>query len=228
MAKILLVEDEVNIASFIERGLHEFGYDVHVACDGESAWISLSKESYHLLILDVIMPGMSGLQLCRMFREKYGYQVPVIMLTALGTADDIVGGLEAGADDYLVKPFRFIELEARIRALLRRAGMEVSEPLELSLQCGDLSLDPATRRATRKKKVINLTIKEYRLLECLLKHKGTAVSREDLLKYVWEEKEFDRTNVVDVYVNYVRGKIDKDFSRKLIRTVAGIGYMIDA
>ncbi len=228
MATILLVEDEANIASFIERGLQEFGYEVRVAADGDTAWGCICQENFHLLILDVMVPGIDGLTLCRRFREKQGYQVPVIMLTALGTTDDIVRGLEVGADDYLVKPFRFVELEARIRALLRRAGVEMAAVPETLLQCSDLSLDPASRRATRKGKVINLTIKEYRLLECLLKHKGTAVSREDLLRYVWEEKEFDRTNVVDVYVNYVRGKIDKGFSRKLIHTVSGIGYLIDA
>ncbi len=225
MPKILLVEDEVNIASFIERGLQEFGYEVRVAYDGETGWAYLEKEAFHVLILDVVMPKISGLQLCHRFREKFGYQVPVIMLTALGTTEDIVNGLEAGADDYLVKPFRFVELEARIRALLRRSGVDTSgSPV---LQCGDLSLDAASRRAQRKGKEINLTMKEFRLLECLMKHKGTAVSREDLLRYVWEEKAFDRTNVVDVYVNYVRGKVDKGFSRKLIRTVTGIGYMID-
>ncbi len=224
MATILLVEDEVNIASFIERGLQEFGYAVKVAADGAVAWDLIREEAFHLLILDVMLPGIDGLTLCRMFRERQGYQVPVIMLTALGTTDDIVRGLEAGADDYLVKPFRFVELEARIRALLRRAGVDISDTV---LQCGDLTLDPASRRATRKGSVINLTLKEYRLLECLMKHKGTAVSRDDLLRYVWEEKEFDRTNVVDVYVNYVRGKVDKGYSRKLIRTVSGVGYLID-
>lgn len=225
MAKILLVEDEVNIASFIERGLQEFGHEVCVAYNGEAGWELVRKENPQLLVLDVVVPKIDGLQLCHMYREKYGYQTPVIMLTALGTTDDIVRGLDAGADDYLVKPFRFVELEARIKAMLRRVGVDTTAT---SLQCGDLSLDADNRRAIRKGKVIPLTIKEFRMLECLMRNKGTAVSREDLQRYVWEEKEFDRTNVVDVYVNYLRGKVDKGFSRKLIRTVTGIGYMIES
>ena len=225
MAKILLVEDEVNIASFIERGLQEFNHQVTVAPNGQIAWEILQKESFHLLVLDVIVPKINGLELCRRYREQFGYHSPIIMLTALGTTEDIVKGLDAGADDYLVKPFRFLELEARIKALLRRSG---ADQIESSLQCGDLSLDPDNRRAIRKGKVINLTIKEYRLLERLMSEQGKAVHREDLLKHVWGEKEFDRsTNVVDVYVNYLRGKVDKGFRRKLIQTVSGVGYMIE-
>ena len=124
MAKILLVEDEINIASFIERGLQEFGHEVRVANDGQAGWELVQQEDFQLLILDIIMPKMNGLQLCKQYRQTYGYQSPVIMLTALGTTDDIVNGLDAGADDYLVKPFSFQELEARIKALLRRTGVE--------------------------------------------------------------------------------------------------------
>ena len=139
MAKILLVEDEINIASFIERGLQEFGHEVRVANDGQAGWELVQQEDFQLLILDIIMPKMNGLQLCKQYRQTYGYQSPVIMLTALGTTDDIVNGLDAGADDYLVKPFSFQELEARIKALLRRTGVEPAVPL---LSCGDLTLDP--------------------------------------------------------------------------------------
>jgi len=226
MAKILLVEDERNIASFIERGLQELGHQIKIGYDGEAGWELLRKETFDLLIFDVIMPKMNGLQLSRQYREQYGYQTPVLMLTALGTTDDIVSGLDAGADDYLVKPFSFQELTARMNALLRRAGVENPSP-ERILQCGDLSLDPPNHRAIRNGKVINLTLREYRLLEYLIMNQGVAVSRTDLFTHVWE-KEPDRTNVVDVYVNYLRGKIEKGFKRKLIRTVTGVGYMIEA
>ena len=225
MAKILLVEDERNIASFIERGLHEFGHTVSVTHDGTTAWELLQHEAFDLLVLDIIMPGINGLDLCRQYRQKEGYQTPVIMLTALGTTEDIVKGLDAGADDYLVKPFSFQELEARIKALLRRSG---NESVHTALRCGDLVLDPPSHRAIRNGQVIDLTVKEYRLLEYFIQNQGTALSRMNLLKNVWD-KDFDtNTNVVDVYVNYLRTKIDKDFEPKLIRTVVGVGYMMEA
>ncbi|MCD7916342.1 MAG: response regulator transcription factor [Tannerellaceae bacterium] len=225
MANILLVEDEVNIASFIERGLQEFHHQVQVAYDGAAGWEILQKENVDLLILDVIMPKINGLQLCRQYRQLYGFGSPVIMLTALGTTDDIVHGLEAGADDYMVKPFSFRELEARMQVLLRRSRMELTLP---DLQCGDLVLEPQNHRAVRGGKVMDLTVREYRLLEYLVVNQGRALSRQDLLKHVWDKEADRNTNVVDVYVNYVRSKIDKEFDWKLIRTVAGIGYMIEA
>ncbi|RHO73631.1 DNA-binding response regulator [Parabacteroides sp. AF48-14] len=225
MAKILLVEDEVNIASFIERGLLEFGHEVRVAYDGQAGWVLVQQEDFELLILDIIMPKMNGLQLCKQYRQTYGYQSPVIMLTALGTTEDIVSGLDAGADDYLVKPFSFQELEARIKALLRRTGAEPAVPL---LTCGELTLDPSSHRATRGKVVIDLTVKEYRLLEYLIQNQGMAQSRLTLLKNVWDKNFDTNTNVVDVYVNYLRSKIDKDFDHKMIRTVVGVGYMLEA
>ena len=225
MAKILLVEDEVNIASFIERGLLEFGHEVHVAYDCQAGWELVQQEDFELLILDIIMPKMNGLQLCKQYRQTYGYQSPVIMLTALGTTEDIVSGLDAGADDYLVKPFSFQELEARIKALLRRTGAEPAVPL---LTCGELTLDPSSHRATRGKVVIDLTVKEYRLLEYLIQNQGMAQSRLTLLKNVWDKNFDTNTNVVDVYVNYLRSKIDKDFDHKMIRTVVGVGYMLEA
>ena len=225
MAKILLVEDEVNIASFIERGLREFGHEVYVAYDGAAGWELTQKNDFQLLILDIIMPKMNGLQLCQQYRQRFGYHAPVIMLTALGTTEDIVSGLDAGADDYLVKPFSFQELEARIKALLRRSG---NESVHMALRCGDLVLDPPSHRAIRNGQVIDLTVKEYRLLEYFIQNQGTALSRMNLLKNVWD-KDFDtNTNVVDVYVNYLRTKIDKDFEPKLIHTVVGVGYMMEA
>lgn len=192
---------------------------------GRPAGELVQQEDFQLLILDIIMPKMNGLQLCKQYRQTYGYQSPVIMLTALGTTDDIVNGLDAGADDYLVKPFSFQELEARIKALLRRTGAEPAVPL---LSCGDLTLDPSSHRAIRGKVVIDLTVKEYRLLEYLIRNQGTAQSRLTLLKNVWDKNFDTNTNVVDVYVNYLRSKIDKDFDRKLIRTVVGVGYMMEA
>ncbi len=222
MAKIILVEDEINIASFIERGLREFGHEVSVVYDGNAGWELLQNESFDLLILDIIMPGMNGLELCRMYRQRFGYHSPVVMLTALGTTDDIVKGLDAGADDYLVKPFSFQELEARIKALLRRSK-EV--PVQ-QLVCGDLILDCTLRRARRGNMDIDLTVKEYRLLEYFLLHQRAVLSRLTLLRDV-RDKNFDtNTNVVDVYVNYLRAKIDKGFEDKLIHTVVGVGYMM--
>ena len=224
MAKILLVGDEVNIASFIERGLKEFGHTVSVANDGNSGWELIRQEVFDLLIIDIIMPGMNGLELCRLYRRQYGYLVPVIMLTALGTTEDIVKGLDAGADDYLVKPFSFQELEARIKAILRR-GREDSAR---QLVCDDLVLNCNSRRARRGEAEIDLTVKEYRLLEYFMTHQGLVLSRLTLLRDVWDKNFDTNTNVVDVYVNYLRGKIDKDFSKKLIHTVVGSGYIMYA
>lgn len=222
MAKIILVEDEINIASFIERGLREFGHEVSVVYDGNAGWELLQNESFDLLILDIIMPGMNGLELCRMYRQRFGYHSPVVMLTALGTTDDIVKGLDAGADDYLVKPFSFQELEARIKALLRRS----KEVPVLQLVCGDLILDCTLRRARRGNMDIDLTVKEYRLLEYFLLHQRAVLSRLTLLRDVWDKNFDTNTNVVDVYVNYLRAKIDKGFEDKLIHTVVGVGYMM--
>lgn len=223
MAKILLVEDEVNIASFIERGLREFGHEVSVMHEGNAGWELLQEVSFDLLILDIILPGMNGLELCRMYRQRFGYRSPVIMLTALGTTDDIVRGLDAGADDYLVKPFSFQELEARIKALLRRGKEDTTR----RLVCGDLVLDCALRRARRGDMDIDLTVKEYRLLEYFLLHQGVVLSRLTLLRDVWDKNFDTNTNVVDVYVNYLRAKIDKGFENRLIHTVMGVGYMMN-
>lgn len=223
MAKILLVEDEINIASFIERGLKEFGHTVSIAHDGESGWKILQEEIFDLLVFDVIMPKINGLELCRLYRQANGYQTPVIILTALGTTEDIVKGLDAGADDYIVKPFSFQELEARIKALLRgRNDASVSQ-----LTCDDLVLDCNLRRAKRGNIDIELTVKEYRLLEYFMVHQGTALSRTTLLKDVWDKNFDTNTNVVDVYVNYLRVKIDRDFEKKLIHTIVGFGYIMN-
>ena len=227
MARILLVEDERNISSFIERGLQESGHKVVVAFDGSEGWEYTQKEDFDILILDIMMPKKSGLELCKEFRGLKGYSTPVIMLTALGTTEDIVNGLDAGADDYLVKPFSFQELEARLNALLRRIKPQ-NESSSNSYECGDLTLDINSRRAIRKGKAINLTVREFRLLEYLISNQSVALSREDILKEVWDKEAGRNMNVVDVYVNYLRAKIDKGFRRKLIQTVVGIGYMMEA
>ena len=203
------MEDQRNIASFIERGLKEYGYQVCVSDNGAGAWEILQVDRFDLLILDIIMPQMNGLELCAAYRASFGYSSPVIMLTSHDSTDYIVKGLEAGADDYLSKPFIFRELEARIRALLRRSLPDkVSQP---RLVCGDLSLDPSGHRAVRGGQAVDLTVREYRLLEYLLANQGSAVSRPDIIRRVWD-KEADRNmNIVDVYVNYLRTKIDKGF-----------------
>lgn len=231
MDKILLVEDEVNIASFIKRGLEEFGYEVIVAYDGEAGWQEMMGGQFQLFILDIVMPKLSGLDLCRRFREQYGFSTPVLLLTALGTTENIVEGLEAGADEYVVKPFSFRELQARISALLRRSKFSASadgEPVPAgSLQVSDLTLNLSAHRVERGGKVIDLTTKECRLLEYFIHNKGVVLNRETLLKNVWDKNFDTNTNVVDVYVNYLRNKIDKGFGNKLIKTVMGVGYVFE-
>ena len=224
MAKILIVDDEPRIRELIREHLQYAGYVCEEAGDGSAALSLLSGGGYDLVILDLMMPFMDGMTCLREMRTRK-IMTPVIMLTALGTTEDIVSGLDAGADDYLVKPFSFQELEARIKALLRRSG---NESVHMALRCGDLVLDPPSHRAIRNGQVIDLTVKEYRLLEYFIQNQGTALSRMNLLKNVWD-KDFDtNTNVVDVYVNYLRTKIDKDFEPKLIHTVVGVGYMMEA
>lgn len=225
MAYILLAEDEINIASFIERGLQESGHMVYTVHDGISAWKAMQQEQYDILILDIIIPQMNGLEVCKKFRQTEGYRTPILLLTALGTSDDIVSGLEAGADDYLVKPFNFQELGARVKALIRRSCNDKSAQ---TLTCADLILNCNTRKAQRGTREIELTVKEYRLLEYFLQNQGCVLSRMNLLKNVWDKNFDPNTNIVDVYVNYLRAKIDKDFDKKLIHTVMGTGYIMEA
>jgi DNA-binding response OmpR family regulator len=223
LRRILIAEDEKNISDFVKRGLSDFDFDVTVADNGTQAWELLEKEEgYDLIILDIRMPGLSGLEVCKKYRDRYGYLTPVLMLTALGTTNDIVHGLEVGADDYMVKPFKFMELKARIESLLRRRD---AVP-DVKLFCGGLSLNPLNRKAEREGIEIDLSTKEYRLLECLIRNQGTVLSRRTLLKEVWEKNFDTNTNVVDVYVRYLRSKVDAPFSKKLIHTVVGEGYMM--
>lgn len=224
MGKILVVEDEPKVAALISRGLSESGYDISIAPDGETGRQMIFQHEYDLLILDVMLPGINGIELCRMVR-KAGLKVPVLMLTALGTTENIIAGLDNGADDYLVKPFKFSELEARIRALLRRTSGNVSGDAE-KLSLADLELDVAARIVKRQGKEIVLTATEYRLLECFLRNKNRVLSRMELLEKVWGVEFNMATNVVDVYVNYLRKKIDKDYDPKLVHTVTGMGYIL--
>jgi len=218
--KILVVEDEENVASFIKTGLEEESHSVDIATNGKDGFLLASAEDYNLIILDVMLPEIDGLDLCRLLRMK-GIHTPVLMLTAKDTVEDKVRGLDSGADDYLTKPFSFEELLARLRALSRRRQFPV-EPL----RCADLKIDPMTRKVTRSDKEIYLRPKEFALLEYLLKNKNKALTRTQILQNVWGYNFDPNTNVVDVHINFLRDKIDRDFSKKLIHTVRGIGYVI--
>ncbi|HHY47311.1 MAG TPA: response regulator transcription factor [Firmicutes bacterium] len=219
--RILVVEDEPKIASFIKRGLEEEGYAVDVAGDGESALDYAESAQYDLLILDIMLPKRDGISVCQELRMR-GLKTPILMLTARDTVDDRVEGLDAGADDYLVKPFAFKELLARIRALLRRPR----EVTPTRLKVGDLILDTATQRAERGGRVIDLTLREYALLELLMRHKGQVLSRTQIAEHVWNFDFYSESNIVDVYIRYLRLKVDADFEPKLIQTVRGVGYKI--
>ncbi len=221
--KILLAEDDVSVAAMMHRGLSEKGYEVSVAQDGNMALSMAMEYDFRLMILDLMLPGINGLEVCRQLR-KNRMGLPVLMLTALGTTENIVSGLDSGADDYLVKPFRFAELEARIRSLLRRGGY--SEVTADQLFFGGVIMDLDGKTVKRDGASIPLTATEFRLLECFLRSPNKVLSRVDLLEKVWGIDFNMATNVVDVYVNYLRKKIDKDFNKKLIHTVVGMGYVM--
>jgi two-component system copper resistance phosphate regulon response regulator CusR len=220
--KILVIEDEPKLAQFIEKGLKEQNYQVDVAHDGESGKKLALQRKYDCIILDLILPNCSGIEVCLSVRKE-DVTVPIIMLTALGTTEDKVHGLDSGADDYLTKPFKLTELLARIRALSRRKDKPVSEA---KLAFADLELDTSTKSAHRNGKSIVLTSREYFLLEFLLKNQGRVLSRAEIAQNVWDISFDSGTNVVDVYVNYLRNKVDKGFSTKLIHTVFGMGYIL--
>jgi heavy metal response regulator len=219
--KILVVEDEKKVASFLKKGLEQEYYSVDVAFDGKEGLNYIFSNEYDLIILDIMLPFMDGISLLKKIRkEKIG--TPILMLTAKDTVDDKVTGLDSGADDYLAKPFAFEELLARIRALMRRK--EGSKSLILSVD--NLSLDTQTHKVTRGGKEIILTPKEYSILEYLLRNKNNVVSRMKLTDHVYEYHFDPDTNVIDVYINKLRNKIDKDFKHQLLHTIRGIGYMI--
>jgi len=220
--RILVVEDEQRIAVFIKQGLEEEGYAVDVAYDGEEALDWAAMVDYDLIVLDVLLPKKNGIQTCRDLRAQ-GNKVPVLMLTARDAIEDRVRGLDSGADDYLVKPFAFQELLARIRALLRRSG----EVKTTRLQVGDLMLDTLTHRATRGERAIELTAREYAILEFLMRHPGQVLSRTQIAEHVWNYDFYSTSNVVDVYIRYLRRKVDEGFDVNLIETVRGVGYKIE-
>jgi heavy metal response regulator len=221
--RILVVEDERKIAEFLKKGLKAEGYAVDTAADGEEGRFRAQTETYDLVILDLRLPKMDGLTLCRTLRtEKYAG--PVLMLTARDTVKDKVLGLDSGADDYLTKPFDFEELLARVRALLRKRG--AAEPTRL--QADDLVLDLLAHTVERGAKPIALTPKEFALLEYLLRNAGTVVSRAMIAEHVWDIHFDSFTNVIDVSVNHLRSKVDRDFPKKLIHTVRGRGYVLKA
>jgi heavy metal response regulator len=218
---ILVVEDEKKVASFIKRGLEAANYSVDVEHDGETGLSRLLKTDYDLIILDVMLPRVDGLSLMKEIRQRR-IEVPVLLLTARVTVADRVMGLDLGADDYLTKPFAFEELLARVRALLRRGAAAVPAVLAIA----DLRLDPATREVTRSNERIDLTPKEYALLEFLLRRRDQVLSRAVIAQHVWGVNYDTFTNVIDVYVNYLRNKIDDGFEPKLIHTVRGVGYVL--
>ena len=220
--KILLVEDEPKVASFIKKGLEEQTYIVDLAYDGLMGKKLALSNAYDTIILDVILPSISGIELCKEIR-KTNTSVPILLLTALGTTEDKVIGLDAGADDYLTKPFKFMELLARIRALTRRKSNQTTPTI---LTIADLEMDTGSKIVKRNSKIINLTAREFFLLEFFLKNKGIVLSRAVIAENIWEISFDTGTNIVDVYINYLRNKIDKGFSPKLIHTIIGMGYVL--
>lgn len=220
---ILIVEDEPGVASFISRGLIEAGHHADIAKTGEIGLKKVMENTYDALVLDLILPGMTGLELCSKFRETKGYDTPIIMLTALGSTEDVVKGLQIGADDYLVKPFKFKELLARLEAMHRRRQQPASDTI---LQMDDLKIDQFRRVVLRNEKLLKLTSREYDLLLFLMKNPNRVLSRETILSSVWEMDWDVETNVVDVYISYLRNKVDKPAAKKLIKTVIGMGYIL--
>ena len=221
--RILVVEDEKKIAGFIRRGLKEENYSVDIAYDGEEGHFLAKTNEYDLIILDLMLPKLDGLTLCRKLRAEHA-AAPIIMLTAKDTVKDKVAGLNAGANDYLAKPFAFEELLARVRAALR--GKETSEPTRLEV--ADLEMDLLAHRVIRAGREIDLSNKEYALLEYLMRNAGAVVTRTMIAEHVWDLNFDTFTNVIDVYINYLRNKIDSSFKKKLIQTIRGRGYILKA
>lgn len=221
MMRILVVEDEEKVASFIRKGLEEERYAVDVALDGEEGLLLAQLNPYDLIVLDLMLPKVDGFRFLAQLRSD-SIDTPVLVVTARDTTTDKVRGLDLGADDYLTKPFSFEELLARVRALLRR-GKPNRSPV---FRVADLTLDPAARRVTRGDKIIELTAKEYALLEYFVRHAGQVLTRTMIAEHVWDQTFDSYTNVIDVYVNYLRKKIDQGFDPKLIHTVRGVGYVL--
>lgn len=231
MKKILLVEDEAPVVSFIKKGLSEEGFEVSVAFDGMTGLKLALENSYDLIILDIMLPEMNGLEVCKAIRQE-NQNVPVLFLTALGTPENIVLGLENGADDYLVKPFKFIELVARIKNLIRRIDGKSSKSDQQKIDnkntftFADVVINDYTKTVTRLNDEISLTSTEFKLLLFFVKNKNKVLSRQEILENVWGVNYDLGTNVVDVYVNYLRKKIDAKTEDKIIHTVIGMGYVL--
>lgn len=219
--RLLVVEDDVKMASVLKRGLEREGYAVDMAATGEHAVWAGTEFPYDVVVLDAMIPAPDGFEVCRRLRLA-GRWMPVLMLTARDAVEDRVRGLDAGADDYLTKPFAFAELYARVRALLRRETGE----RPVTMHAGDLCLDPATRIVTRGESEVALSAKEFALLDFLMRHQGDVLSRSTILDHVWDLAYDGTSNVVDVYVRYLRDKIDRPFGRRAIETVRGAGYRL--
>lgn len=221
--KLLIVEDEPNLLSILRKGFTENNNDVSVALDGKTALEMIENYPFDVVILDVMLPDINGIEICRRLRAAKNF-VPVLLLTALGTSENIVTGLNAGADDYVVKPFKFGELDARVNALNRRANQD-NEKVD-AIVIADLEINAKAKSVKRNGESIVLTAKEFKLLYYLAKNSGRIVSRDQILDNVWDINFDMNTNVVDVYINYLRKKIDKPFTTKLIHTMKGLGYVI--
>jgi len=222
--RILIVEDEKKIADTLKFGLSEFGFEVEIAYDGTIGYHLFNAVEFNLVILDINLPGINGYDLCKAIRLK-NQHIPIVMLTSMIALNDKIEGYDAGADDYMVKPFEFKELLLKIRALLKRT-MNQSLPVGNVLKASDLEMNLDSKEVKRDDKKINLTAKEFQLLEYLLRNKNKVVSRVDIAINVWEVDFETNTNVIDVYISYLRNKVDKDFDHKLIQTHVGMGYIL--
>jgi len=221
--KILLIEDEPKTVQSLKQGLEENHYTVEVAYDGILAKQLATRNTYQLIISDIIIPGINGIELCRELRSL-GIQTPILMLTALSTTDDKLIGFEAGADDYLAKPFDFKEFLARVKALIKRSNQTILEAQ--TLRFGDLEMDLTSHLVSRSGQMINLTSKEFQLLEYFLRNQEKVLSKAEIAENIWEVEDENSSNLIEVYVNYLRKKVDKGFSSKLIHTQFGMGYIL--
>lgn len=221
--KLLVVEDEPNLLAVLRKGLSESGHEVSAAMDGTTALEMASMHTFDVIVLDVMLPDINGIEICRRLRGNANF-TPILLLTALGTTENVVTGLNAGADDYMAKPFSFGELAARLNALARRAGQD-QKPAEL-IVIDDLRINTRAQTVSRGEDEISLTAKEFRLLHYLAKNEGIILSRDKILDNVWNINFDMNTNVVDVYINYLRKKIDKPYDKKLLHTIKGLGYVL--